>query len=456
MPGRYKGLILLFIILPLFANFSRAQSGQKTRILFLLDASGSMYAKMDGELRIDVAKRLLIQMVDSLHHTPNLEMALRVYGHRSPKSMRDCKDTKLEVPFSEGNSQDLIGVIRNIVPKGTTPIAYSLEQAAYDFPDKETRNIIILITDGIEECNGDPCAISLALQKKGIALRPFVIGLGLSMEVADAFDCVGKFYAAEDKESFRNILRVVVTHAINNTTAQVNLLDVNGKVTETNVNMTFSDAKTGQIIYNYYHTMNERGVPDTLDLDPSFRYNLKVHTIPPVQKLNIEINTGSHNIIPLDAPQGNLHLKVTGVTNYDRLPTVIRKAGGSEIINVQEINSPTKYIVGNYDLEVLTLPRITLKNVDIKQSHTTSINIPQPGKLMITSYKDMIGSIYTSDGRQLSLVCHLDETTRRQNITLQPGEYVVVYRARVSHRAFFTNEQRFKITSAGTTSVYLR
>ena len=168
------------IILVMLAVNSYAQQ-PKTRILFVLDGSGSMYAKMGNDNRITVAKRLLTRLVDSLQGQTDLELALRIYGHQSQKTERNCKDTKLEVPFGQRNHQSIKDKIRDLRPKGTTLIAYSLQEAAYDFPKSTgVRNIIILITDGLEECDGDPCAVSLALQKQGVVLRPFVIGLGLN------------------------------------------------------------------------------------------------------------------------------------------------------------------------------------------------------------------------------------------------------------------------------------
>ena len=58
-----------------------------------------MYAKMGTDNRITVAKRLLTRLVDSLKYQDELELALRVYGHQSLKTERNCKDTRLEVPF---------------------------------------------------------------------------------------------------------------------------------------------------------------------------------------------------------------------------------------------------------------------------------------------------------------------------------------------------------------------
>ena len=128
-----------------------------------------MNAKWDEQTRLEAAKELLAQAVDSLKGTPNLEIALRVYGHQSPitATFQDCNDTKLEIPFGADNFDKIKSRIKSIEAKGTTPIARSLEAAAEDFPDQKSRNIIILITDGLEACDNDPCVIAKKLKDKG-------------------------------------------------------------------------------------------------------------------------------------------------------------------------------------------------------------------------------------------------------------------------------------------------
>ncbi|HQV00029.1 MAG TPA: VWA domain-containing protein, partial [Bacteroidia bacterium] len=148
---------------------------QVTRILLLYDDSQSMLAKWETGTRYEVAKRMVSAILDSLKTTPNLELALRVFGHTKRYPPQDCDDTRLEVPFAKNNFDKIKNKLNEIKPSGTTPIARSLEASAGDFSFGNYRNIIILITDGIEECNGDPCAVSAALQKKGIILKPFVI-----------------------------------------------------------------------------------------------------------------------------------------------------------------------------------------------------------------------------------------------------------------------------------------
>ena len=95
-----KKLILAFFIF--LAGYSYAQD-EVTRILFVLDASNSMNKKWGNESRFVTAKRIVSRSVDSLRGIPNLEIALRVYGHQSPitANYQDCADTKLEVPFTK-------------------------------------------------------------------------------------------------------------------------------------------------------------------------------------------------------------------------------------------------------------------------------------------------------------------------------------------------------------------
>jgi Ca-activated chloride channel family protein len=430
-----------------------------TRILFVFDASFSMFGQWQSGMKMDIAKRLLSEFIDSLKTYDHLEIAFRAYGHQhSLRPQRDCKDTKLEVPFSPDIRANVAAIKRklgDIVPRGTTPIAYTLEQCGDDFPSPgspSVRNIIILITDGIEECDGDPCAVSLMLQKKGIVLKPFVIGIGLDESFKNAFGCIGKFYDASNEESFKNILNVVISQALNNTTAQVNLLDQIGKPSETDVNMTFYDQTTGVIKYDFMHTLNNKGLPDTLILDPIGTYHLVVYTIPPVEKNDITLVAGKHNVIALDAPQGYLNLKVA-YNNYKVLKCIVRKRGDMKTLNVQDFTQTEKYIVGKYDIEILTLPRILLDNIDVSQSKTTTIEIAQAGMAVINKPTEGPGSLYLEEKNKLTWVCNLQDGNIQENIVLQPGNYRAEWRSKNAKESVYTIERRFKVESGATVSV---
>lgn len=465
MKIRFKIVYILLLLLPLSFNAqpprksSAPVTNPTTRILFVFDASFSMFGQWQSGMKMDIAKRLLSEFMDSLQNVKDLQIALRCYGHQVPLNpQRSCTDTKLEVPFADANKAVPLvkNRIKSIVPKGTTPIAYTLEQCADDFPPRDNvRNIVILITDGLEECDGDPCAVSMALQKKGIILKPFVIGIGLDVSFADAFRCVGKYYDVSNEVNFKNVLNVVISQALNNTTAQVNLLDTYNKPTETDVNMTFYDQLSGAIKYNYVHTINNRGNPDTVVIDPLGTYKMVVHTIPPVEKRDIELIPGKHNIIAVDAPQGFLTLKVNGTNNYKSLQAIVRKHGDMQTLHVMEFGQIEKLIVGKYDLEILTLPRIKLEKVDISQSKTTTVEIQQAGMVTIFKPAEGPGSIYLEDKNQLIWVCNLKEKLMTENILLQPGTYRVEYRPVNAKEAIYTVERKFKIEPGSSYPVKL-
>ena len=427
-----------------------------TRIEFVFDASFSMYGQWQSGMKMDIAKKMLSEFLDSMANVDNLEIALRCYGHQHGlRPERDCKDSKLEVPFGKNTIPAIKAKLKTIVPKGTTPIAYSLEQCGDDFPTSSSakvRNIIILITDGIEECDGDPCAVSLALQKKGIILKPFIIGIGLDQSFLNSFGCIGKFYDASSESTFKNILNIVISQALNNTTVQVNLNDQVGRPTETDVDMTFYDEQTGIIRYNIMHTINYKGVPDTVVIDPIGTYKMVVHTIPEVEKSNITIVPGKHNIIAVDAPQGYINMKVGNTVSP---ACIVRKAGEMQTLHVQQFNTTEKYIVGKYDLEILTLPRIKLSKVDVAQSKTTTIEIPQSGNVSIAKPGEGPGSIYLEDDNKLVFVCNLNSNLIQETIALQPGRYRVEFRPKNARESIYSIEKTFKIESGISTPVKL-
>ncbi len=425
-----------------------------TRILFIFDASQSMFARWQSDMRINIARDLLIELLDSLQHLDNTQLALRVYGHQKRFPPQDCDDSRLEIPFADNNVYRIKQRLRSITPRGTTPIAMSLERAQHDFPPCDNcRNIIVLITDGIEECGGDPCAVSRELQRKGIILKPFIIGIGRDFR-AD-FECVGQYFDATSEVEFRQSLNIVISQALDNTTAQINLLDIKGLPIETNVPITLYDNVSGKIMENFVHTLNHRGLPDTLYyMDPLIEYNMVVHTMPPVKVNNIKINAGKHNIIATDTPQGSLTLMVGGSPQV-AYRAIVRKQNQMETLTTQTFGTTEKYLVGKYDIEILSLPRIHVKGIEIDQSHNTSVEVPQPGIAVIRLPAQGYAKVLHEEGNELKVIHVMRETAQSETIYLQPGRYRVVYRSRVSNQTTFSIDRAFTIQSGISTMVNL-
>lgn len=450
-------LLLIFFFTSALGQVNPHQEKEKppplTRILFVLDGSQSMYGRWQSDVKMNIAQDLLSNLLDSLKDVENIQLALRVYGHQKNYPPQDCNDTRLVVPFADKNALRIKNQLRYIKPKGTTPIAFALEQAGGDFPPcDDCRNIIILITDGLEECDGDPCAVSKDLQEGGIALKPFVIGIGRNFQ--EAFDCVGTYFDASSEEQFGKALDLVISQALNSTTAQVNLLDAYDRPTETNVNMTFYDHISGQIKYNFIQTLNSKGLPDTLLIDPLVTYDVVIHTLPPVRVDSIKITPGQHTIIPASTPRGQLRLKMEGTSlSSKNLQAIVRRKGSMETINVQQFGQTEHYIVGDYSLEILCLPRIYIDELNIAQSTTTTIEIPVPGIAVIQKSAQGYGSLYVEQDDELIWIYNFRETPIQESLILQPGNYRVVFRARYASRAAFSIEKSFRVTSGKTTNV---
>ena len=427
-----------------------------TRILFVFDASQSMYGRWQSDMKINIARNILIEVLDSLKNIPDLEMALRLYGHQYNFPPQVCEDSKLEVPFAKDNLDRIKAKLNSTVPRGTTPIAYSLEQAINDFPPCENcRNVIVLITDGIEECDGDPCEASMKLQKNGFVLKPFIIGIGTNFE--KAFNCVGTYFDASSEEKFSSALNVVVSRVLNPTTCQVNLLDANNRPTETNINMTFYDHESGRIKHNFIHTLNSFGLPDTLNIDPLITYDILVHTIPPVRVDTVRLLAAKHNIIPVNVPQGVLVLKLNSQNeNLKAIKTIVRKQGSTETINVQDMDQAERYITGTYSIEILSLPRIYQDNIEIMQSHTTTVDIPVPGIAVIQKLVKGYGSLFLEKDGDLELIYNFRDNEQQESLVLMPGNYRAVFRSRYADRSSYTIERSFEVKSGITTNVKLQ
>jgi hypothetical protein len=150
----------------------------------IIDASGSMRssnAKIDGRLKIDLAKEAMLKVVADL--PAELDVGLRVYGQRIKEGQPgDCQDSELVNPIGPLNRDELGMQISNINALGTTPIGYSLQQAGQDLAKVAGRKLIVLVTDGEEECKTDPVQAITDLRAKGLDVRLDIAGFALPDE----------------------------------------------------------------------------------------------------------------------------------------------------------------------------------------------------------------------------------------------------------------------------------
>lgn len=458
---KYTGFPVLLLLLVLMNVGLTAQTTQEKtelkRILFVFDASQSMWGKWEGKSKMELAKALLIRVVDSLQNVPDTELALRLYGHQFPYPPGKCTDSKLEVAFAKNNHYRIKAVLRNVTPKGTTPIAYSIGEAAKDFEGMtDSRNMIILITDGLEECGGDPCAVSRELQSRGVIMKPFVIGLGTGM--SGELDCIGTYFDADDADHLAKALNLALKQVSKDlTTVTVELSDGNDVPRVTDIAMTFYEKQNNTAAASFVHTLTSSGLADTLYLDHHPQYRLELHTRPSLNLDQIQLLEKQHNTIRIPVLQGKLRLSASVSMPFGKeLYGLVKRCGKDEIIHVVHADQAEEFLAGCYDIEVLSLPRLIFEGIELEENQTRQITVPQPGVLVMQRRHPVIGDLFVEHDGKLVWVYSLDsEAVTTESLVLLPGNYRIIYRAARARKAAYTRELSISIISGKSLKVKL-
>ncbi|SPF80776.1 VWA domain-containing protein [Pseudoprimorskyibacter insulae] len=149
--------------------------------MLVLDASGSMWGQIDGVNKITIARTVLDDLLATLPENQNL--GLTVYGHRTKG---DCSDIETLVMPAPGNRADIAAKVAGLNPKGKTPLSAAVIEAARALRHTEEAATVILISDGIETCEADPCAVGAELEASGVNFTAHVVGFDVADPVAQA------------------------------------------------------------------------------------------------------------------------------------------------------------------------------------------------------------------------------------------------------------------------------
>jgi|GEM_PF-3555072 len=206
---RLSGTTICLLTTGLYLLAAPGPDPRKKRILFLVDGSSSMSYNWQTGTRFKAAATIINEIMDSVQKAdPEVQFALRVFGHQYPAKDKVCSDTRLEVPFNLGNRGQIQVRMNNIQPVGSSPIAYSLQQLAEN--DLVQSNVfsygIILITDGQESCGGDICnSIEKYLSDK-FFFKPQIIGLLPDKTLAEYYACAGEYTPVTNPDEVRTAI----------------------------------------------------------------------------------------------------------------------------------------------------------------------------------------------------------------------------------------------------------
>lgn len=168
-------------------------------VLFVLDGSGSMWAKVGNQPKIDIAKTVMTDMLRKL--PPDVNIGLMVYGHNRKD---DCNDIALVAPIGSDRAT-IVQALHNISPKGKTPLTGAIQLAALQLRQTEGSASVVVVSDGKETCEGDPCKAAQAVTKTGADLRIHVVGFDVTPDETQQLNCIakegkGKYFAAANAE----------------------------------------------------------------------------------------------------------------------------------------------------------------------------------------------------------------------------------------------------------------
>lgn len=179
-------------------------------IMFILDSSGSMSEIAGGKQKMVAAKEVMQQIVPQLDQ--NIRIGLTAYGHRHPG---DCQDIEVLLPPGSNDRDALLAHVQRLQPRGKTPISAAILSTASLLRLKDAETTIILVSDGIETCGGDPCQVVKQLKSAGSKFIMHVVGFDVNPAAEQQLKCAaaagdGTYFSASNSQQLLEALKTVV------------------------------------------------------------------------------------------------------------------------------------------------------------------------------------------------------------------------------------------------------
>jgi Mg-chelatase subunit ChlD len=182
-------------------------------ILLILDCSGSMWGRVEGQAKISIAKKVTQELIKEV--PDNVQLGLMAYGHRKKG---DCKDIQMIGQLGAAKG-DLSAAVKGLSARGKTPIADSLLKAGELLAAREGETTLVLVSDGLETCGGDPCKVAGELKAKGLKVVIHVVGFDVSDKEAAQLKCIasaggGQYFQANNLAELKAALGKIKTSVV--------------------------------------------------------------------------------------------------------------------------------------------------------------------------------------------------------------------------------------------------
>lgn len=369
-----RQLLLTFLLL-LGAGAIFGQDEASNPIIFITDASGSMWQKVGGEFKISLAREVLGELVGDM--PANQAIGLVAYGHRAKG---DCEDIESLLPLTNQDKAAFTQALEGLNPLGMTPLAQSARQVIQQLADQQQSATIILLTDGMETCEGDLCEVVEAAKAAGVDFVMHIVGFDLGDADRAPLECAarageGLYLDASDKDQLAVALEQASELRVD---LPSGVLAVTCRRNDALVDALILAYKTGTEeevarMRSYAHAESN---PAELNL-PDGRYDLEVSLVgkqgvQPIRKTGLQVKEGGRTEEVADFTAGYLSVavrqggKLHDATVAIRVPGQRKAVAGGRTYASASSNPMKKELTpGWYEVE--------LKSVDIRGTRATTV-----------------------------------------------------------------------------------
>lgn len=459
-----KIILFLIAISCSFHMLAQVKQESPSPIIFIYDASGSMWGQMQGKTKMEIARDVLITTVNGLPE--NQKIGFVAYGHRKEG---DCKDVEFLVDVESGNKSQIEQSIKGIKPLGKTPLAYSALLVIDKLRQTKLKATIILITDGIESCGGNICDVIKKAKTEDLDFKLHIIGFGIKDADTEQLKCAseagdGNYYDASDAGSLGDVLKEATSATVDNPIG-------NFSIYTTKNGIAIDALVKAYDILSKRKSISARTYKDTayIYLPPS-KYNFEVTPlggtdVNMITVANIESFEDKivHKTISFDG--GKLGITTTNNGNdWDCIVKLVNTIG-KVVASTRTYRTPTEVEVnpGTYKVTIQALA--TMEGLD---TYTEFENIKiESGGITPISYDFKTGNfqIYTkADSKNIDTVVSLKEVNSGQSVAgsrtylrgakflLNPGLYEVKVQALGDHKGKDPQKFTMKIRQGEVTT----
>jgi Ca-activated chloride channel family protein len=392
-------------------------------MVMILDGSGSMWGQIEGTAKITIAKDVMNELIDDL--PGDLNVGLTAYGHRRKG---DCRDVEQLMPPGPVDKAGLKSLVGSISPKGKTPIAFSLTETAGELKSLEGERVIVLVTDGIESCDGDPCQVARELAEAGVVTKIHIVGFDLTEEAMTQLGCIAEpsgglvvsaSNAGELKEALGKVVKATAGHNLvvhvkdgagKPLYARVRILaDGTEVATQSNENPRFS-LPAGSYTIEATHIDTRQSITLPAIEVPEDR----------VVEQNVVFSDGTIRIKAVNDAGENLYVSATAY-----------RPGSEEAVHESSASNPVLTLPqGTYDIGIYhtdTYSTMWLRGIEVGAGATIE-------KEVLFSFGEVLVHVRNADGNELysSVTAYTQGTTENEvygvssadaRLILLPGTY---------------------------------